>query len=94
MSSKTSWNVREFGVQLDNVLIPQVVDHTLSPPDFMIVHPFDPLADRSAPLELHGFPPWQQETSAAHLFKYIPLTEDALSRALDQFSAAEMRFGK
>ncbi|ESK97931.1 hyphal tip 1 [Moniliophthora roreri MCA 2997] len=30
-----------------------------SPPDFMIVHPLHPSRYNRAPLELHGFPPWQ-----------------------------------
>ncbi|RDB28798.1 hypothetical protein Hypma_015567 [Hypsizygus marmoreus] len=33
-------------------------DHHLSSPDFMILHPINPLDYNQTPLELHGYPPW------------------------------------
>lgn len=82
--------------------------HGLSEPDFMIVHPLTPPRSRAEPLELHGFPPWQIRLTEIYYDRYrvrrtirdwgearfIPLDENAFRSALDQFSGAEMRFGK
>jgi len=81
--------------------------HTLSSPDVMIIHPTNPLRYNRTPLELHGFPPWHlKQTEIYHnRFQHpsmimqrttgdTPLDENTFRRALDEFSAAEMRFGK
>ncbi|EKM83917.1 hypothetical protein AGABI1DRAFT_51492 [Agaricus bisporus var. burnettii JB137-S8] len=37
------------------------------PPDFMIVHPINPLQYNRTPLELHGFPPWHMRLTEIYL---------------------------
>jgi len=90
-------------------------DSGLSSPDFMVVHPINPLQYNRTPLELHAFPPWHIRLTEIHLnqnkdqprawrdwlqsrLTYTPsptvLDEISFRDALDQFGAAEMRFGK
>ncbi|KAJ7932440.1 hypothetical protein B0H13DRAFT_1955484 [Mycena leptocephala] len=49
--------------------------HSLSAPDFLIVHHLCP-SDYALPLELHGFPPWQiRLTEIHHCYQQRPLLE-------------------
>jgi len=49
--------------------------HSLSAPDFLILHHLCP-SDHSFPLELYGFPPWQiRLTEIHHCYKQRPLLE-------------------
>ncbi|GLB42619.1 putative dolichol biosynthetic process [Lyophyllum shimeji] len=80
----------------------------LSAPDSLIVHPLNPLSYNWTPTELHGYPPWQiRLTEICHnrvLFPWsmliltrgapVPFDELTFRRALDEYAAAEMRFGK
>ncbi|KAJ7783741.1 hypothetical protein DFH07DRAFT_788955 [Mycena maculata] len=50
--------------------------HSLSAPDFLIVHHLRRLDLLPPPLELHGFPPWQiRLTEIHHCYKQQPLLE-------------------
>ncbi|KAF8065387.1 hypothetical protein FPV67DRAFT_182281 [Lyophyllum atratum] len=82
----------------------------LSSPDAMIIHYTDPLHRDRTPLELHGYPPWHirlteiycdksQHPSIVAKFwtsRYAlrSLEEATFNHALDDFSMAEMRFGR
>ncbi|KZP10567.1 hypothetical protein FIBSPDRAFT_838462 [Athelia psychrophila] len=75
----------------------------LAPPTLMIVHHMFPPSIRGAPLELHGYPPWQLQLTEiyssqpaywASPSKPALVSEDDFRAALDEFSGAEMRLGK
>jgi len=71
---------------------------TLSSPDFMIVHPLNPLHRNQRPLELHGYPPWHIRLTEIyhnrHHLSSKSIDESTFNHALDEFATAEMRFGK
>jgi len=84
-------------------------DHALSSPDFMIIHPINPLDYNRTPLELHGYPPWHIRLTEIYYNRFqchptvpmltaehtpLPLDKTAFTQALDEFAMAEMRFGK
>ncbi|KAF5384894.1 hypothetical protein D9615_001488 [Tricholomella constricta] len=93
---------------LDSLL--ESADHTLSSPDFMIIHPINPIHYNETPLELHGYPPWHIRLTEIYHNRFqhlptwsirhplssqpIPLDETTFNQALDEFATAEMRFGK
>ncbi|KAJ7244758.1 hypothetical protein B0H12DRAFT_1203571 [Mycena haematopus] len=72
--------------------------HSLSDPDFMIVHHLRLPDVPPLPLELYGFPPWQirltEIQSATPANAPQSLTELDFRVALDEYARAEMRFGK
>ncbi|KAF8078668.1 hypothetical protein FPV67DRAFT_71058 [Lyophyllum atratum] len=83
---------------LDSVL---ESNHTLSSPDFMIIHPINPRHYNRTPVELHGYPPWHIRLTEIYHNRYqspsmtsLPFDETTFNQALDEFAAAEMRFGK
>ncbi|KAJ3569774.1 hypothetical protein NP233_g4830 [Leucocoprinus birnbaumii] len=105
----------DFSLTVDAVNSLLENDDGLSSPDFMIVHPVNPLQYNRTPLELHGFPPWHIRLTEIYLnqnqdkprgwqhwlgsrLTYTPnptiLDETSFREALDEFAAAEMRFGK
>lgn len=79
-------------------------------PDLMMIHHVTPQRRPKHVLEFHGFPPWQMSLTEFFYTEYpsawwnswrresrcsyVPLTEEDVCRALDQFSSAEMRLGK
>ncbi|KAJ7293537.1 hypothetical protein C8J57DRAFT_1269285 [Mycena rebaudengoi] len=49
--------------------------HSLSPPDFLILHDLRPSTHLLAPLELHGFPPWHVRLTEIYDCKNIRLPD-------------------
>ncbi|KXN90070.1 Nogo-B receptor [Leucoagaricus sp. SymC.cos] len=105
----------DFSLAIDEINSFLESDSGLSSPDFMIVHPINPMQYNRTPLELHGFPPWHIRLTEIYLnqtqdkprgwrqwlgsrLTYTPnptiLDEISFRDALDEFAAAEMRFGK
>lgn len=64
---------QSFSLTVDTVNSLLDNDDGLSSPDFMIIHPINPLQYNRTPLELHGFPPW-----------HIRLTEIYLNQSQDK----------
>jgi len=87
-----------------------VLEAGLPPPDFMIIHHIDGMKTPYPPIELHGFPPWQNTLTEFHRThpddgQFDPprpellgtpelITETAFCRALDEYSGAEFRLGR
>jgi len=93
--------VHPFTLSVDALDSLLETDHTLSSPDFMIIHPVNPLHYNRTPMELHGYPPWHiRLTEIYHnRLQYpsmtpmqptrhtsLPLDEATFKQALDDIS--------
>lgn len=109
MASDPQWQRQQIGVPDLNAIL-EGDRGLPSPDFMLVHNVFPSLRRRKQPLELHGFPPWQITLTEFHdCSEYAPLpwpwagdtlrgpeplSETSFCRGLDEFSGAQMRFGK
>jgi len=109
MANDQKWQQQRVGIQDLNAIL-EGERGLPSPDFMIVYNIFPSSRRRKRPLELHGFPPWQITLTEFHdcseysplswpwmgspLPEPEPLSEINFRRGLDEFSGAQMRFGK